>query len=805
MLLKRSCLVAALLCICSSAWVGAEEDSWNTDVVGRWIGGACVEVVVKDSIAYCGVPGGVIVFDCGDPTSPVELASLALPGGASGKVLAIKGQYLYVSDGYSGLRIVNISDPASPIEVGFYDTENYVQGVDVSGDYAFVGEHYAGGLRVIDVSNPAAPVAFGYGDVTHHPSDVIIVGQYAYVAGVGGGLRVMNISNPVTPVEVGAYNTDGSYGLGLTVAGDHVYLAAFTDGLRVIDVSDPTTPLEVGGYDTPFLAYDVCLNGNYAYIADVSSFRVADITDPTDPQHVTSLSSSKGLEGVVVSGDIAYVAQTHGGLKLLDVSNPAAPELIGGHATGDIAVDVAVSGNYAYVADLNEGLWVLDISDPARPLAVSHDDQYRGRDVTVREPYAYFVDSSDLKVIDISNPANPTEVGSYDMWEDVIGVDVSGDYAYVANRFDGLRVIDVSTPSNPHEVGFYDTHPVYGVAVSGNHAYVACDSSGLLVIDISTANDPREVGFYDTAGRTSGVAVSGDYAYAVEGDDGLRIIDISDPTTPFETGYYDSGDFLALDVVVIGNHAYVAYGWAGLRVIDVSDPTAPVEVAFYDTSGKALGVTVVGDHVYVADRGTGVYIIEYSPVTPTLLQSLWVKASPGEIRIVWEVEEDRDIDGYLLDRRLVDRDSWQRITPSLIPADGKSRYEFVDRGVREGERYIYQLSALTRDGDERVLGQEEAMTPAPAQLSLEQNVPNPFNPDTAIRFSLPEAAMVDISIFNAEGRRVATVFNGLLDAGVWTRRWNGINDQGQPVSSGVYMYRLRAGKQTITRKMVLLR
>ena len=92
----------------------------------------------------------------------------------------------------------------------------------------------------------------------------------------------------------------------------------------------------------------------------------------------------------------------------------------------------------------------------------------------------------------------------------------------------------------------------------------------------------------------------------------------------------------------------------------------------------------------------------------------------------------------------------------------------------------------------------------PAGLTLEQNLPNPFNPATQIRFSLTEPAFVRLEVFNLQGRRVATLFEGDCAAGSRVVRWDAA-DGDQPVASGLYFYRLQAGKAALTRSMLLLK
>ena len=233
--------------------------------------------------------------------------------------------------------------------------------------------------------------------------------------------------------------------------------------------------------------------------------------------------------------------------------------------------------------------------------------------------YAYVADYwNGLRIIDITDPTNPTEGGYYDTGGSAEGVAVSGNYAYVADCWEGLRIIDISDPTNPIESGYYDTgSDAFGVAVSGNYAYVADHIDGLRIIDISDPTNPTESGYYDTGSDAYGVAVNGNHAYVADWGDGLRIIDITDPTNPTESGYYDTGSY-AWGVAVSGNYAYVADWGDGLRIIDITDPTNPTESGYYDTGGSAKGVAVSGNYAYVADEGDGLRIIDISdPTSPT--------------------------------------------------------------------------------------------------------------------------------------------------------------------------------------------
>ena len=88
----------------------------------------------------------------------------------------------------------------------------------------------------------------------------------------------------------------------------------------------------------------------------------------------------------------------------------------------------------------------------------------------------------------------------------------------------------------------------------------------------------------------------------------------------------------------------------------------------------------------------------------------------------------------------------------------------------------------------------------PRSFQLEQNFPNPFNPSTTIRFSVPHPITVYLSVFNALGQEVQSLVNQQVAAGTYVIRWNPIG-----LTSGVYFYRLRAGAFTETRRMILLK
>lgn len=93
----------------------------------------------------------------------------------------------------------------------------------------------------------------------------------------------------------------------------------------------------------------------------------------------------------------------------------------------------------------------------------------------------------------------------------------------------------------------------------------------------------------------------------------------------------------------------------------------------------------------------------------------------------------------------------------------------------------------------------------PAKFRLKQNYPNPFNPTSTIAFDLPEENLVELEIYDITGKRVRTLVNSNIEAGSHQIIWDGHDDYGNQVSSGMYFYRIRAGSFQDIKKMVLFR
>ena len=116
---------------------------------------------------------------------------------------------------------------------------------------------------------------------------------------------------------------------------------------------------------------------------------------------------------------------------------------------------------------------------------------------------------------------------------------------------------------------------------------------------------------------------------------------------------------------------------------------------------------------------------------------------------------------------------------------------------------VDQIIRVT-EGQGHVTAVKEVVGAGPQRFELDQNYPNPFNSGTVIRFAVPTSGEVELAVYNLAGQKVVHLVQGLREAGQYVLRWDGRNGAGHELASGVYFYRLRAGDQVDTRKLLLL-
>ena len=241
-------------------------------------------VAVDDDRVYAVTYAGLLhVIDVSTPSAPVEFGSLALFGGMH----SVDGDGDLVCVGTSGseIYVIDVSDPSEPTLVGTRTTVGYYVDVKVVGQYAYLID---GGLYIVDLSNPANPVDLGF--LGSFGGNLDVVDGLAYVA--SSDFRIIDVTDPMSPTQIGGLGSVG--GIDVAVHGNLAFLS--TDGLQVVDVSDPVAPKLTGTVAGTPPYYESWLGvaaiAGHGLAADrFHGIRVIDATDPSTPAEVAAIDS----------------------------------------------------------------------------------------------------------------------------------------------------------------------------------------------------------------------------------------------------------------------------------------------------------------------------------------------------------------------------------------------------------------------------------------------------------------------------------------------------------------------------------
>ncbi len=174
----------------------------------------------------------------------------------------------------------------------------------------------------------------------------------------------------------------------------------------------------------------------------------------------------------------------------------------------------------------------------------------------------------------------------------------------------------------------------------------------------------------------------------------------------------------------------------------------------------------------------------------------------GAVELRWTASAAGSLDGFNVYRgegEIPER--FDRLNDEPFGTSGTNFY--LDESALPGRTYTYQVGGV--QGDREFLSFTLTVSVPSIPLTLYQNYPNPFNPSTSISFYMPGPDRVRLEIFDVKGRRIRTLADQQMEGGRRTIHWDGSNDAGRRVSSGIYLYRLVCGKRTLTRKLAMMR
>lgn len=275
-----------------------------------------------------------------------------------------------------------------------------------------------------------------------------------------------------------------------------------------------------------------------------------------------------------------------------------------------------------------------------------------------------------------------------------------------------------------------------------------------------------------------------------------------------------NGIFDASEALTVGGSADipVTAGTTNISVTVPSDAALGVIYARFRLS-SAGGLMPTG---YAPDGEVEDYMLTIEPPIEIGLISFDAQLVKNAIRIDWLAANEMNNAGYNLYRSTSSVGDFEKINENLIPTktstSTNSQYEYLDSNVKEST-YFYKLEDINLDGQSSwhgpiqstIASDVASAVDVPAEYELAGNYPNPFNPVTSINYSLPKRSDMQLVIYDVQGKRVRTLVSGEQAAGIHSVEWNGTNDSGEFVSSGIYLYRMTAGDFVKTERMTLLK
>ncbi len=275
--------------------------------------------------------------------------------------------------------------------------------------------------------------------------------------------------------------------------------------------------------------------------------------------------------------------------------------------------------------------------------------------------------------------------------------------------------------------------------------------------------------------------------------------------------------------------------------IDIADPltfsglseTITTTPGYYyfvtvDVSSTASGSDAIGAQIEQASHITTAATVSGSfPISggehplPVTMSSFTAQFTNGTPTLNWTTQSETNNTGWNIYRG-TSQNMGQTILVNaggLIPGQGTTPeptdYVYTDHnGVVENTTYYYWLESVDNGGETEMFGPISLTIPpgggnsgtpaAPDDYGLQQNYPNPFNPSTEIRFALEESSNAILTIYNTKGQKIQTLYEGNVPADiVKSVVWNGRDNSGKQVASGIYFYKLQTKKESFIRKMIL--
>lgn len=685
--------------------------------------------------------------------------------------IAIKNTTAFVDNG-SALDIVDVSDSSEPKKLGQILLPGVVEHLQLVGNYVYVANG-RGGLSIINISNTSSPELISTVPLDSSAIRLEVSGKYAFVTNTNG-FSIIDISNPAFPKILSTTYLNGST-QSLSVGNDTVFIATYMEGIYSYDVQNPKSPKLIRHFlvENYIRTNVIKKNGNFIYaivypegLAFDGGLHIFKI----EPDSLVEIGFvpfpgdlwSGGLD-ISLQGKYAYVAfnsDVGDGVCIIDISNVTAPNVIQYFWLTDTK-STFTDNNRVYVADGIGGFKIFNLSIPnsANLLSTYKTSDYT-YDVAVTGSMAIIATGGGIRLVDLSIPDKPQVFGPFSSsrYQGAKSIDANEKNAFITSNYGSIETYDITAHDTAFSISTFSTIVGKALKIQDNFLYAADRDNGLYIVDITDPSNPKWLGHTSVGGTSYDLAVSGSYAYVATGSNGVQVINISDPNSPQVVSSFPVSD-ISLGIDIEGNRAFVGVQDLGLQIFDVSNPLSPTLISTTPIDGLASKVAVVSPYAYIATIGKGATIVDFSNVaSPKVVDSVTTADSPNEIAALGNYF-------YIADLR--------------------------------GGLFIFKNDFLTGIN---------LHSQSPSEFHLNQNYPNPFNPSTIISFAIPKQTNVSLIIYNVLGQEILKLIdNKYYTEGKYKVIWNGLDKNENIAAAGVYFYRIIAGANVSTKKMVLLK
>ncbi len=699
--------------------------------------------------------------------------------------------------------------------VSTLDYWDWLNGIQMVGDlvYTVCGNT----LHITNLADPAHPIEIGQASWSDSWSgnSVYVIGNLAYV-NPGYGVIVYDVSDPTLPVTLVDWHSGGQV-RDFMPLGDIAIMKILDGGLCIVDISDLGNIHIIGGNFPPEPSCPVLpvgMVGEYLCLRGVG-LSMWDISDPTLPVQVAVVDTQFWFWGdATISGNYVYAGTYADGLRIIDISNPLQPFEVGACDSG-VCAAVTVTGNHA-VLGKGYTLNIWNITDPVHPVfegsLIRQPGQPEftglaslGNIVCVGNGFygGRFASDSAVTVVDISNPAIPAEVVSFGQIGYLRRIAVNGTLGCLTDGLVGFHIIDLTSLPQANELSHLRGIFLEDAVIHGHFLYGVERYTGLLTYDITDPAEPESLNCWESVGmrwRPGIITTAGEYAYAVSVEASpftycMYIFSLADPANPV---LVDSMQLSGAIMTASNGYIYVCSS-SNFEIYSLANPTSPQLVGSCAVSGlSSLNIAIGGDYAYVTTRENGVKIIRIAdPVNPGVFGSVganYVTAvAANENTLIFSQYPPFSTEGVIYAMDLADP-----VHPVEV-----GHYN-IDEEILDME--IFESYLLTISTHKFTVYQVDALstvqTPqeTPHEFALYPCYPNPFNASAVLKYSLPVAGQIRLTIHNLLGQRVVTLYEGMQLAGTYTATWDA-----SQIGSGLYFAQLQSDNNIKTIKMVLLK